>query len=78
MERVETTMALSEQNFDEEKKMQNIIKADYAFSENFKKEWNEITATLRQIYEAEKLKREMEQQNKINSISVTSSSKIFI
>ena len=72
MERLEA----QENNFEEVPKMEHIIKQDPKFYDKFKAEWEEITATLRQIHEASKLKKERnEEQNKI--YRPTSSSVIF-
>lgn len=76
MERLVVVMQKSFEEYLDEKKMKNIISQDPKFYNRFIKEWNEITETLRQIYEDSKEKEKLkEERNKV--IRPTSNSVIF-
>lgn len=65
----------SNYEFDEDTKMKNLLLSDRYFCEKFKDEWNEITAMLRQISQANKAKKESTNRNE--SYRPTSSSLVF-
>lgn len=72
MERLERILEMNEVDaiIYQNKKIQDPI-----FCERFKKEWEEITTTLRQIHEASKIKTETNKNNEV--IRPSSSSVIF-
>lgn len=76
MERVEKIESMSENVFDEQKKMENIIRADPNFYDRFRNEWEEITATLKEIDRLNKLKAENKVNNK-EAYKPSSSSAVF-
>lgn len=76
MERVEKIELMNEKFFDDQRKMENIIKADPNFYDRFRSEWEEITATLKEIDRLNKLKAENKVNNK-KAYKPSSSSAVF-